>query len=183
MTRVTSLALLIFFFIILKLFGLRIVKIDIWILWFIILKCFQQFYVRMVFFIVIMNDIILFIKLPDCMWLHHDQLSMISYLKVMIISQWGVHFVHNRTINLTLKTLIYHFSNTSRINYRNWLHTCVRYEFSSASSKYGSTFICWRHKWRNLVYVYSWAKSPMISGYALMCSWFWCVQGINVFMV
>jgi hypothetical protein len=40
-----------------------------------------------------------------------------------------------------------------------------RYEFSSASSKYGSTFICWRHKWRDLVYEYSWAKSPMISGY------------------
>jgi hypothetical protein len=37
-------------------------------------------------------------------------------------------------------------------------------EFSSASSKYGSTFICWRHKWRDLVYEYSWAKSPMISG-------------------
>ena len=45
-----------------------------------------------------------------------------------------------------------------------------RYEFSSASSKYGSTFICWRHTWRNLVYEYSWAKSPMISGYeALQC--------------
>jgi hypothetical protein len=26
-------------------------------------------------------------------------------------------------------------------------------------------FICWRHKWRDLVYEYSWAKSPMISGY------------------
>jgi uncharacterized membrane protein YdbT with pleckstrin-like domain len=39
-------------------------------------------------------------------------------------------------------------------------------EFSSASSKYGSTFICWRHKWRDLVYEYAWAKSPMISGYA-----------------
>jgi hypothetical protein len=40
-----------------------------------------------------------------------------------------------------------------------------RYEFSSASSKYGSTFICWHHTWRDLVYEYSWAKSPMISGY------------------
>ena len=29
----------------------------------------------------------------------------------------------------------------------------------------GSTFICWRHTWRDLVYEYSWAKSPMISGY------------------
>ena len=39
-------------------------------------------------------------------------------------------------------------------------------EFSSASSKYGSTFICWSHTWRDLVYEYSGAKSPMISGYA-----------------
>ena len=46
-----------------------------------------------------------------------------------------------------------------------------RYEFSSASSKYGSTFICWRHKWRDLVYEYSWAKSPMISGYAIITNW------------
>jgi hypothetical protein len=35
----------------------------------------------------------------------------------------------------------------------------------SASSKYGSTFICWRHTWRDLAYEYAWAKVPMISGY------------------
>ena len=46
-----------------------------------------------------------------------------------------------------------------------------RYEFSSASSKYGSTFICWRHTWRDLVYEYSWAKSPMISGYECLQWW------------
>ena len=46
-----------------------------------------------------------------------------------------------------------------------------RYEFSSAFSKYGSTFICRRHTWRDLVYEYSWAKSPMISGYVLFL-WF-----------
>ena len=51
-----------------------------------------------------------------------------------------------------------------------------RYEFSSASSKYGSTFICWRHTWRDLVYKYSWAKSPMISGYEQSFN-----QSINLF--
>ena len=47
-----------------------------------------------------------------------------------------------------------------------------RYEFSSAFidqrlPNMGSTFICWRHTWRDLAYEYSWAKVPMISGYGL----------------
>jgi hypothetical protein len=35
----------------------------------------------------------------------------------------------------------------------------------SESSEFGSTFICWRHIWRDLANEYSWAKVPMISGY------------------
>ena len=37
----------------------------------------------------------------------------------------------------------------------------------SGSSKYDSTFICWRHTWSDLVYEYPWAKVPMISGYVI----------------
>ena len=43
----------------------------------------------------------------------------------------------------------------------------------SAFSKYGSTFICWRHTWRDLAYEYSWAKVPMISGYVNPFSGSW----------
>ena len=73
---------------------------------------------------------------------------------------------HMMTINFDTITnnyeVIYNVIKTDEILLKK-----NRYEFSSASYKYGSTFICWRHRWRDLVYEYSWAKSPMISGYAV----------------
>lgn len=71
----------------------------------------------------------------NCQWFHIWR----SWL-----FQWGVH---DRAINLTLKTLIYHFSNTSRIHYRNWLHTCMCLTtHTSFQHLGGSTRIAWRYQ-------------------------------------
>jgi hypothetical protein len=72
---------------------------------------------------------------------------------------------HMMTINFDTITNNYEVIYVIKTVMKYHLKKILRYEFSSASSKYGSTFICWRHKWRDLVYEYSSAKSPMISGY------------------
>jgi hypothetical protein len=85
---------------------------------------------------------------------------------------FSIFYTHHRIPNKHMMTInfdtitnnyeVIYVIKTDEISFKK-----NRYEFSSASSKYGSTFICWRRKWRDLVYEYSWAKSPMISDYAV----------------
>ena len=82
----------------------------------------------------------------------------------------SIFYTHHRIPNKHMMTINFDtITNNYEVIYV--IKTVMKYylkkiddEFSSASSKYGSTFICWRHTWRDLVYEYSWAKSPMISG-------------------
>ena len=84
---------------------------------------------------------------------------------------FSIFYTHHRIPNKHMMTINFDtITNNYEVIYviktvMNYYLKKNRYEFSSASSKYGSTFICWRHTWRDLVYEYSWAKSPMISGY------------------
>ena len=84
---------------------------------------------------------------------------------------FSIFYTHHRIPNKHMMTINFDtITNNYEVIYviktvMKYLKKKNRYEFSSASSKYGSTFICWRHTWRDLAYEYSWAKSPMISGY------------------
>jgi hypothetical protein len=108
-------------------------------------------------------------------WKKMHNISFISWKKGggSALNIFSIFYTHHRIPNKHMMTINFDtITNNYEVIYviktvMKYYLKKIRYKFSSASSKYGSPFICWRHTWRDLVYEYSWAKSPMISGYEI----------------
>jgi hypothetical protein len=88
---------------------------------------------------------------------------------------FSIFYTHHRIPNEHMMTINFDtITNNYEVIYV--IKTVMKYYLEKIDTSFHqrlplcSTFICWRHTWRELVYEYSWAKSPMISGYDVYSS-------------